>query len=233
MPERFGIYFAPAVTGELWRHAAIWLSRDAATDAAIEADIAGIDPAHRFALTRSARRYGFHATLKAPIALDGRLGGSDLDKAMKAWAAETAPVEIGRLMLKSLDGFLALVPVEQSAELTDFAGRVVEDFDGFRAPASPEEQARRMASTQLNPRQIDLLDKYGYPYVFEQFRFHMTLTDRLQPEDAEPLWAAADAWFAPTLNDAILLDRLVLFQETEPGAPFRRLRDYPLTGDAK
>ena len=230
MSERYGIYFAPPVTSELWRHAAIWLSRDAATGSAIEADIGGLDPARRFALTRSARRYGFHATVKAPMALDAKLEGKDLDRALKAWAAVNAPVAVGRVVLEPLAGFLALVPARQTRELTDFVQKVVVDFDGFRAPLSEADTQRRKSSA-LTPRQLELLGLYGYPYVMEEFRFHMTLTDRLAAEEREGVEAAAAAWFAPFIGQELLLDRLVLFHEAEPGAPFKRLRDYPLAGE--
>lgn len=232
MPERYGLYFAPAVTSECWRRAAIWLGRDALTDTLLEADVGGLDPEHRLAVTRSARRYGFHATLKAPMALGARLEGKDLGRALKAWAATQAPVMVGRLELRSLDGFLALTPVTQSPALTDFAARVMTDFDGFRAPPSEAERARREAA-RLSPRQVELLGQYGYPYVLEEFLFHMTVSDRLPAAEFEPVRAAAAAWFAPLLGEELLLDRVVLFREAEAGAPFLRLRDYPLGGEAR
>jgi putative phosphonate metabolism protein len=231
MPERYAIYFAPPASSELWRKSAIWLGRDSLTDSVIEADIAGVDPERRHHLTRSARRYGFHATLKAPMALDPRLSDRDLDRALGAWTRVQSPVSIGRLTIISLDGFLALVPTEQSQGLTDFAAKVVRDFDGFRAPLTEAERTRRLGV--LTPRQEELLERYGYPYVFEEFRFHMTLTDRIEN-------LAERARFAETLGDffafmaeeEVALDRLVLFREAAPGAPFLRLRDYLLTGEA-
>ncbi len=232
MAERYALYFAPPSGSELWRLAAIGLGRDAATGATLDADLGDIDPEHRHALTKSARRYGFHATIKAPMALDARLEGKDLDRALKAWTAVNAPVSIGRLVLKSLDGFIALVPAKQTAALTEFAGRVVVDFDGFRAPPTEDDKQKRLAGGRLTPRQVELLDRYGYPYVLDEFRLHMTLTDRLQPDDHGALMAAAASFFAPVLGEEVLLDRIVLFHEAEPGAPFTRLRDYPLTGDA-
>jgi len=231
MPQRYGIYFAPATTSELWALATAWLGRDALTEAAVEADIGDLAFARRFAITISARRYGFHATLKAPMALDAKLEGKDLDRAMKAWAETVAPIDIGPIVLRPIEGFLALVPDVQSQALTDFVQRIVADFDGFRAPVSEADRAKRIAASKLTPRQIELLDQFGYPYVMEQFLFHMTLTDRLKPEDQAEVAAAAAQWFAPVAGKDLLLDRLVLFHEAEPGAPFKRLRDYPLGGD--
>jgi putative phosphonate metabolism protein len=231
MPDRYAIYFAPPTTSELWRRSAIWLGRDALTDGAIEADIGGVDPERRHHLTRSARRYGFHATLKAPMALDARLSDRDLNRALGAWAAAHAPVAVGRLTIVSLDGFLALVPSTPTGTLADFAARVVEDFDGFRAPPTAADKARRLGA--LTPRQQELLERYGYPYVLEEFRFHMTLTDRIEDLAERARFAeAVGEFFGFMAGEEIGLDRLVLFRETAPGAPFRRLRDYLLTGDA-
>jgi len=232
MPERFALYYAPDTGSALWRHAAIWLGRDAATGATLEADVGGLDPERRHAVTHSARRYGFHATLKAPMALDGKLEGKDLDRAIRAWADAHAPVDIGRLVLKPIGGFLALVAAEQSAALTDFAGRVVADFDGFRAPLSEADRAKRHANASLTPRQAGYLDRYGYPYVMEDYLFHMTVSDSLDPAPQAEVRAAAENWFGPLLGEEVMLDRLVLFHEETPGAPFLRRRDYLLLGDA-
>lgn len=230
MPQRYGLYFAPAATSELWRLAAEWLGRNPLTGAADETRIAGLSFERRFALTVSARRYGFHATLKAPMTLGAKLEGKDLDRAIKAWVETVAPVDIGPIVLRPIEGFLALVPDVQARALTDFVQKVVADFDGFRAPASEADRAKRIAASKLTPRQIELLDEFGYPYVMEQFRFHMTLTDRLQAADQVEAAAAAASWFAPVIGKDLLLDRLVLFHEAEPGAPFIRLRDYLLKG---
>lgn len=230
MPERYAIYYAPPVTSPLWALATDWLGRDSLTGATPELNIAGLSFATRFAMTHAARRYGFHATIKAPMALDGKLEPKDLDRALKAWSAANVPVGIGRLVLKPIGGFLALVPAEQTAGLTEFAGRVVADFDGFRAPLAPEDRARRIHHGHLNEHETALLDAYGYPYVMDAFLFHMTLTDKLDDADRAVAEAAAATWFGTALAEELLLDRLVLFQEAEPGAPFRRLRDYPLTG---
>ena len=75
---------------------------------------------------------------------------------------------------------------------------------------------------------MELLDRYGYPYVEEEFRFHMTLTDRLTDADRPRVEAVLREWLAPVLEQSYDLDRIVLFHETERGEPFRRLNDFPL-----
>lgn len=226
MTERFAIYYAPSATSNLWERAATWLGRDAADGDLFDGPVAGIDRARLLNLTQSANRYGFHATLKAPMALTDGATEADLRTALAAFAGQHQPVNLGKPRLASLDGFLALL-VEPNEALQDFAAHVVETFDEFRAPMSVKDRAAR-ASKNLSERQIELLDAYGYPYVFEEFRFHMTLSDRLRAEDAADIAQAATTWFTPVLDEPVLLDRLALFHEPEAGQPFRRVGDFKL-----
>ncbi len=230
MTERFAIYFAPAATSNLWERAATWLGRDAADGDTFEGPVAGIDRNRLLNLTQSANRYGFHATLKAPMALVEGAGEAELRAALTQFAARHRPVALGKLKLASLHGFLALMVDGENEALQDFAAHVVEDFDPFRAPMSVKDRAARAKG--LSERQIELLDAYGYPYVFEEFRFHMTLTDRLSEADAAEVTPAANTWFAPVLEESVVLDRLSLFHEQEAGKPFRRVGDFKLEGAA-
>jgi putative phosphonate metabolism protein len=228
MTERFAIYFAPSATSNMWERAATWLGRDAADGDLFDGPVAGIDRDRLLNLTQSANRYGFHATLKAPMALAEDTDEAGLRTALTNFAARHRPVELGRLKLASLHGFLALVVDGENEALQDFAAHVVEDFDPFRAPMTVKDRAARAKG--LSERQIELLDAYGYPYVFEEFRFHMTLTDRLSEADAAEITAAATTWFAPVLEEPVVLDRLSLFVENEAGKPFRRAGDFKLEG---
>jgi len=226
MTERFAIYFAPAATSNLWDRAATWLGRDASDGTPFDGPVAGIDRDRLLNLTQSANRYGFHATIKAPMALADGATEADLRAALAEFAPRHQPIDLGRLRLAALQGFLALMVKGENEALQDFAAHVVEDFDPFRAPMSVRERAARAGG--LTERQVELLDAYGYPYVFEEFRFHMTLTDRLGTADAHDIAAAANTWFGPVLDEPVLLDRLSLFHETEAGKPFRRVADFKL-----
>lgn len=225
MTERFAIYFAPSATSNLWERAATWLGRDASNGELFSGTVAGIDRDRLLNLTQSANRYGFHATLKAPMALVDGATEADLRAALAAFAERHSPVDLGKPHLASLGSFLALL-VDDNEQLQDFAAHVVEDFETFRAPMSIKDRAAR--SEGLSERQIELLDGYGYPYVFEEFRFHMTLSDRLAAEDAAEIAQAAQTWFSPVLDEPLLLDRLSLFWEPDTGKPFRRVADFKL-----
>ncbi|MCP8883302.1 DUF1045 domain-containing protein [Devosia sp. XJ19-1] len=230
MPQRFAVYYAPAVTDLLWDRAAIWLGRDPATGQSHDGAVAGIERTRLLNLTQSAGRYGFHATLKAPMALAEGQTEAALRAAMQRVAAELPPVPLGKLTIANLDGFLALVPEEaDNPQILDFAASVVEAFEPFRAPLNPRDRAAR-ATANLTPRQEELLDAYGYPYVFDQFLFHMTLTDRLAGADHADLLRAAQTWFGPVLDEPVTIDRLSLYHEQENQLPFRRIADFGLEG---
>lgn len=227
MTERFAIYFAPSATSNLWERAATWLGRDAADGDLFDGPVAGVERNRLLNLTQSANRYGFHATIKAPMALVEDRSEAELREALTQFSTRHQPFSLGKLKLASLQGFLALMVDGEHEQLQDFASHVVEDFDPFRAPMSVKDRAAR-AGKGLSERQIELLDAYGYPYVFEEFRFHMTLTDRLAEEDAHEIAQAATTWFGPVLEEDVVLDRLSLFHEPDAGKPFRRIADFKL-----
>lgn len=226
MAERFAIYYAPSATSNLWERAATWLGRDASDGEHFEGPVAGIERARLLNLTQSANRYGFHATLKPPMALADGASEAELRTALTRFASQHRPIDLGRPKLGSIDRFLALL-IDDSEALQDFAAHVVEQFEPFRAPMSIKDRAAR-AAHGLSERQIELLDAYGYPYVFEEFRFHMTLSDRLDPAEAADVTEAAATWFTPVLDAPLVLDRLSLFHEADAGKPFRRIADFKL-----
>ena len=232
MSERYAIYYAPAASDPLWVKAAEWLGRDALSGQTFQAPLPGISRDELFVRSASARRYGFHATIKPPMPLKSGTTRGELEDALAAFAAETQPVAIGKMKLALLDGFIALIPAEQSAELTAFSGEVVEAFEPYRAPLSPAERQRRIEGRSFSPRQLELIDRYGYPYVFEQFQLHMTLTDRLPEAERETYVRAAAEHFGRLAEAEMVLDRLVLFHEPEAGGQFVRLDDYVLTGES-
>jgi putative phosphonate metabolism protein len=228
MSQRFAVYYAPAVTDLLWDRAAVWLGRDPASGLTFDGPVAGIDRRRLLNLTQSAGRYGFHATLKPPMALAPGRTEDELRAAMQQAASERSPVALGKLTIANIDGFLALVPAQSdNVQLQDLAASVVETFEPFRAPLSPRDRAAR-ATRGLTARQEELLDAYGYPHVFDEFRFHMTLTDRLSGADHDEVLVAARTWFGPVLDQEVTLDRLVLFHERENQLPFRRVAEFAL-----
>ncbi len=214
MAERCAVYFAPPPGSALADFAAAWFGR---TD--------------NREITASPRYYGFHATLKPPFRFVDGHGRADLEAALADFAATQPIVEVGHLEVGDLSGFLALVPVQAPQALGDLAMACVERFDRFRAVPSPAELARRRAKP-LTPRQDELLERWGYPYVAEQFRFHMTLTQKL-PETERARWKAElKALAAPVLVQPLVIDSLALFRQPDSESPFAETARVRLSGPA-
>jgi hypothetical protein len=72
----------------------------------------------------------------------------------------------------------------------------------------------------LSAEEFHNLHRWGYPYVFESFRFHMTLTGRVAGGEAERVRRALDEVFGAALAVPVPVDGIALFVEPEPGAPF-------------
>lgn len=222
MSERYAVYALPGACSAdpLRPLAEAWLGR--ATDGSEPAPAVpeGWTRAEVDAITVDARRYGFHATLKPPFRLADGLDAAAVDEAVAALAATAAPAVIAEIELRRLGGFYALTPATQTPALHALADAAVRDLDDLRAPPTPEERARRHPE-RLTARQRELLDAWGYPYVFDEFRPHFTLTDRVASDQAARVEATLRSYFAGQLGREVRIDALCVFHEPEPGAPFR------------
>jgi len=229
---RYAIYFAPDKDDPLGRAAERWLGRSAFGSQALAPAAAGSYSAAEIAFhTAAARRYGFHATLKAPFRLAEGRSEAELIAALSQFAAEREPFTVERIRLARLDGFFALVPAQPSPELDRLAADVVTAFEPFRAPLMPEEIERRNPDG-LSPVQLKNLHKWGYPHVFEEFRFHMTLTGRVPAVEADRMESAIQSFFGPLLLEPLEVSSLALFAEPESGAPFH-IKSFHTIGGVK
>jgi len=225
---RYAIYYASPPDSDLDRFGAEHLGYDAwsGADLPFPEAVVGAVPDWR-ALTEDPRKYGFHATLKAPMALADGKTETELFAACAAFADSPRPVPAVKPDVQSISGFIAVVPGEPSPDLQQFAADCVNAFDGFRAPLTPADRARRNPA-KLTPRQCDYLDRWGYPYVMEEFRFHMTLTGRLDATRREPILAMLQARFAGLGIESIAIDRLVLFRQNDKASRFRIIGQWLL-----
>lgn len=224
---RYAIYFAPA-PGSLADFGAAWLGWDAQAGRAVaHPDVPGL-PCPVSELTRQPRKYGFHGTLKPPFRLaDGRRP-EDLAEAVHLLAARLSPVRMQGLQLGRLGRFLALTPEGNGAELAALAGAVVTGLDTYRAPLTADETARRRPD-RLGPRQRANLEQWGYPYVLEEFQFHLTLTGPLEDTRVQAVRAALVPVLEPLLPEPFEVPDICLFGEGEDGY-FRLVHRYALSG---
>jgi len=212
---RVAVYYAPLPDDPLFTDAASWLGRDPASDVGSPQpaipDIAEV--------TAEPRLYGFHATLKPPMRLATGCRWRDLVAAARVLADSIAPFDLPPLSVQDLFGFLALRETKPSAPLQALADACVERLDRFRAPPTEAELARRRRA-KLTPEQDGMLVRWGYPYVFDTWFFHLTLTRRLNAIEKQVFLPAAEAYFAASISKSRRVRDICLFVQPGVGAPF-------------
>jgi putative phosphonate metabolism protein len=225
---RYAIYFAPEPGSPLARFGAEWLGYDVASGTTLpQPALAEFDALRLRAITAEPRRYGFHATLKPPFVLAEGFAREQLDEAAATLARQGAAFETPPLQLSCIMGFWALTLSAPCPSLHALADHCVSELDGFRAPPSAEELARRRRA-RLTARHDELLVRWGYPYVMEEFRFHMTLTTRLDAAEGALVSRVLEPLVSPLCQQPLAIDALSLFHQPSQDAPFRLVRRHPL-----
>ena len=226
---RVAIYYTPPADHPLTTAVALWLGRDAFTGRPLPTPPdATVDVG---TITAEPRRYGFHATMKAPFRLPRDRGLAELDRVLAAFCAAIAPVKAMQLKIERLGSFFALTPASSDGPVAALAASVVKRFEAFRAAPEPEELARRTAAG-LNTVQQHNLQRWGYPYVFDEFRFHMTLTGPIAAVQRDAVLGVLQDRFGALLADPIEIDALALFVQAKSGADFLVHAHHPLLGRA-
>ena len=231
MFRRFALYYMPPAQADWTVIATSWLGWDATIGAEVAQPDLPTLPLPIRQITKAPRKYGLHATIKPPFALTQGATRPAMDALSKACAtlcARLKPVVLEGLEIARLGPFLALRPLGDVSALNQLAATCVQGLDRFRAPPSQVELARRRASG-LSPEQDALLLRWGYPHVMDHFRFHITLSGRLQPEPARAIKTALDSLLDKHLPRPFTLDTLALAGEAEDGR-FHLLHRYPLAG---
>lgn len=220
--SRFGIYYAPP-PGPLAEFGASWLGWN------LEKGSAHLQPnmPKVQAITATPRKYGFHGTLKPPFRLAHGRTAEELEASLAALCTSLKPARSGPLVLSKLRHFLAFTPTGDMADLANLAACLVQGLDRFRAEPSDSELARRRAAG-LTPAQEANLADWGYPFVLDEFRFHLTLSGKLSAEDQETA-AKAIAALAPDMGKDFVIDQVALVGERHDGM-FELVRRIALSG---
>ena len=225
--KRYAIYYTPPKS-PLAEFGASWLGWDL---------VSGTHVAHPelsdltqdiAALTETPRKYGLHGTIKPPFRLAGSCEIEGLVSACEAITTTLAPITLDGLEFSRLGGFLALTVRGDQAALASLASEVVRRLDVFRAPPNEAEIERRRKAN-LTDRQEALLVEWGYPYVMDEFRFHITLTGRVPRREADALRETLEQHIAPLLPSPLRIDDLTLVGEDDNGM-FHEIQRFPLLG---
>ncbi|MEM9206582.1 MAG: DUF1045 domain-containing protein [Pseudomonadota bacterium] len=219
---RYALFFTPPQDHAVTRTASKWLGRDAFTNETISY------PDRSEALVSAPRKYGFHATLKAPFRLSATTSEAELLSAVKDFSDQQIPFEVA-LEVGQIGPFFALVEAEANETLSRHSQNIVQHFDPFRSPLRPNEMKRRKPET-LSSRQRRYLERWGYPFVFEEFQFHMTLTGPVGSSEADPIKIQLKTLFDGLLTAPMRIDALCVFVQPSPDAPFTVLQRSPFQG---
>ncbi|MCB1954347.1 MAG: DUF1045 domain-containing protein [Rhodocyclaceae bacterium] len=226
---RFALYWAPEAGTPLDRLGSTWLGRDARTGALLRQPmVPGVSSSVIREITASPRRYGLHATLRAPFRLAPGCDPARLERSIQSLASVQRPF-VTRLAVGELRDFVALLPLNGHGALTALERDCVEAMAGLAQAPGAEERARRLAGG-LNDRQKALLEAHGYPFVLDEFRFHLSLCGRIQGALRERV----GGWLAEALSaarvDEVEVAALGLFVEAAPGAPLRHVARFGFDG---
>lgn len=172
----------------------------------------------------SPRHYGFHATLKAPMRMQGKYSYADLQMAVNNIASQLKPVALGQLRLNRVGSFLALVTSKElHPAVSSLAWTCVTELDHFRSELNDAERNKR---SNLSSEEKENLEKWGYPYVGDRFRFHMTLTSSLNEEALKEAWGALEPQI-PTAQ--ITIDSISIFGDPGDAKPFEFVERFELS----
>ena len=221
---RYAVYFAPASDSPWWQAGCRWLGRDP------EQRISGLDATTP--LRESARRYGFHATLKAPFRLADGCDETRLLDCASVFASHQTALVVPLPAVRLLGNFLALQADGPVPQISALAQDCVRHFEALRAATTTAELARR-GRAPLTARQQMLLQRWGYPYTEEEFRFHMTLSDNLtnvEPAVVQAMTEDARAAFAQAMAVSLVIDGIAIFREEASGAPLELVARFGFGG---
>lgn len=224
MFERYAIFYT--ATGALARFGGAYLGWDSAGGTMVpHPEIPGVDVA---GVTAVPRKYGFHGTLKAPFRMRAGRDPEQLKNALADFAGQHSAFEIGTMGLRHDHGFVALRPSSPSRDLQDLAAEVVRFFDDFRADLNAAEIARRR-QVHLTQEQDQQMLAWGYPFIFNDFHFHLTLSGRLETAPAMQLMTALEPHLAKLVPDPFKIDAVTLMGEDKDGM-FHQLHRAVLMG---
>ena len=209
--SRYAIYYIPDLP--LFQIGSDWLGWNSITgqETLLSADHCRI--------TDRPRKYGFHATVKPPFSLASNSTQGDLQDAFQTFCASVSPATGGTLKISRLGRFLAMTQDVQSNEVTELAASTVSHFDKFRAPLSDQDIAKRR-QRRLTPQQDALMLRWGYPYVMQEFKFHMTLTGPLAPNEIDAIEHDANTRFQEFIGQPLKIASLALLGEDSDSGRF-------------
>lgn len=229
--KRYAIYFAPVAGSPWWNALSTWLGYDAASGTLLmQASAPPLEDRLLRELTTHPRRYGAHATLKAPFRLAPQYCEDELLAAVERFTSRCSAFPMPPLSIGRINSFIGLTMTHPEARVNAIAEACTVEFDHFRAPPTVHEMAHRLREP-LDSEQRALLALWGYPHVLERYCFHISLTGDLSAFSDDIKGAALQAVknrFDTLLKLSMSFDAVCVFCQASPSANFRLIQRYAL-----
>jgi hypothetical protein len=218
--QRYALYWTPTPGTALAEFGALWFGGF---------DTFGLAPDLAARARKAPAPYGLHATLKAPFRLREEASPRDLKEALGDFCESRRPPAAGRLHFARHQRYLTLMLKRNEADVDWLAAECVTHFDRFRAPLAEEDRKRREID-RMSPPQAALMEKFGYPYVLSEFRFHVSLAGPLEDAEIDEVEQALAPRIAPLLEAPLQIRELTLLGELHDGAVFQPVSRHAFKG---
>ncbi len=177
--KRYAIYYVPSENSELDLFGKCWLGWDPYKgEETTKSDLSKLPSFKKFSsLVLTPKQYGFHGTIKAPFKLKNEYTYNDLENKVREISKQIHSFYFDQLIIEKLGNFIGLIPTN-NLKVNAVSNKFVEELDYLRDELS-ESEIKKRKPHKLTSNQKQMLFKWGYPYVFDEFKFHLTLTSKL------------------------------------------------------
>ncbi|MCY4302093.1 MAG: DUF1045 domain-containing protein [Aestuariivita sp.] len=224
--QRYAVFFVPETTDRWANFCTSWLGWDSVTGNSVSHPEISMVGCTISALTDVPRRYGLHATLKPPFRLAPEKSERTLEQAIAELTGTLAPICLDSLEITRLNRMLMLTAVGFPSTINHLSARLVMELDCHRAALTDLEFSRHKPDV-LTPAQTRNLNEWGYPYVLDEYRFHITLTSKLPRDELSHTELILAKELKPKLPRPIHINNISLMREDDNGY-FHLLKRFPL-----
>ncbi len=225
--SRYAIYYVPPESDHLTKFAASWFGWDVYQGIRVNySELSNLNYDIK-EITKKPCKYGLHGTLKAPFSLAKDRTIDELRLSLSRLSSSIKKFEIPFISLRKISGFIAIVPTTQNKKLNFLAKKCLQELDCFREVESLEILNKRR-SVELSSSMKQNLLKWGYPYVLNDFQFHLTMTSKLAPKVSENVFSVLSSELSSVLNSPLVISKICLFGESKIHGKFKVIEEFSL-----
>ena len=225
--SRFAIYYVPPESDYLTKFSASWFGWDAYQGIKVNYPMLRNLNYDLKDITSKPSKYGLHGTLKAPFFLAPNRTIDELRLSLSVLSHSIKKFEIPSICLRIISGFIAIVPSTQNESMNYLAKKCLEDLDRFREIESPDILNKRRV-VGLSPSEEHYLFRWGYPYVLDNFRFHLTMTTKLTSEVSKNVLSVLNSELRVVLKAPLAISKIYLFGESKLHGRFEVIEEFSL-----